>query len=107
MAKYLLQASYKAEGVKGLLSEGGSSRVAAVKKAFKSAGGKLESFYFAFGESDVYLIADVADNATMAGIALNIAATGVVSVKTTVLLTAEEIDAAAQTKAPSYRAPGQ
>jgi uncharacterized protein with GYD domain len=107
MSKYLLQANYKAEGVKGLLAEGGSSRVAAVKKALKSAGGKLESFYFAFGESDVYLICDVPDNATMAAIALNIATSGTVHIKTTVLLTAEELDAAAQTKAPSYRAPGQ
>jgi len=107
MSKYLLQASYKAEGVKGLLSEGGSSRAAAVKKALKSAGGKLESFYFAFGESDVYLICEAPDNATMAAIALNIAASGIVNIKTTVLLTAEEIDSAAQAKAPSYRAPGQ
>lgn len=106
MPKFLLQASYKAEGVKGLLSEGGSARVAAVKKAFKTAGGKLESFYFAFGDSDVYLIADAPDNATMAAIALNVAASGSVAIKTTVLLTPEEIDAAAQAKS-SYRAPGQ
>jgi uncharacterized protein with GYD domain len=105
MPKYLLEATYTKDGVKGLLKEGGSSRVAAVKKAYKSMGAKLESFYFAFGDVDVYVIADVPDNATMAAIALNVGATGTVSVKTTALLTPEEIDKAAK-KTPSYRPPG-
>lgn len=105
MPKYLLEASYASEGVRGLLKEGGSSRQAAVKKAYKSMGAKLESFYFGFGEVDVYVIADVPDNVTMAAIALNVSATGTVRVKTTALLTPEEIDKAAK-KTPSYRPPG-
>jgi uncharacterized protein with GYD domain len=102
MAKYLLQASYTTEGVKGLLKEGGTSRRDAVKKAYRSMGAKLESFYFGFGETDV----DVPDNATMAALALSVSASGTVNVKTTALLTPEEIDKAAK-KTPSYRPPGQ
>jgi len=106
MPKYLLQATYVGDGTKGLLKEGGSSRRAAAEKAVKSVGGSLEAFYFAFGETDVYAIAEVPDNASMAAIALTISASGAVSVKTTVLLTPEEIDKAVK-MAPSYRAPGQ
>jgi uncharacterized protein with GYD domain len=106
MAKYLLQASYTTDGVKGLLKEGGTSRRDAVKKAYRSMGAKVESFYFGFGETDVYVIADVPDNATMAALALNVSASGLVSVKTTALLAPEEIDKAAK-KTPSYRPPGQ
>jgi uncharacterized protein with GYD domain len=69
-------------------------------------GAKVESFYFGFGETDVYVIADVPDNATMAALALNVSASGLVSVKTTALLAPEEIDKAAK-KTPSYRPPGQ
>ena len=106
MPKYLLQASLTAEGVKGLLKEGGSSRRATVKKAFKSVGGTVESFYFGFGETDVYVIADVPDNVSMAAMALTVSASGIVKVKTTALLTPEELDAAAK-KTPSYRPPGK
>ena len=105
MPKYLLQASYLAEGVKGLLKEGGTGRHAAVKKAFKSVGGKVEGFYFGFGETDVYVIADVPDNASMAAVALTVAATGTVRVTTTALMTPEEVDKAVK-KSPSYRPPG-
>jgi len=106
MPKYLTQANYVGEGVKGLLKEGGSSRRAAVEKLFKSAGGKLETFYYAFGETDLYVIADMPDNASMAAVALMVAASGVINLKTTVLMTPEELDNAAK-KTPSYRAPGK
>lgn len=56
MAKYLIQATYSAAGVKGLLKEGGSSRRAAVAKAVAGIGGKLESLYYAFGKVDCYII---------------------------------------------------
>lgn len=106
MAKYLIQANYVGEGVKGLLKEGGSSRRAQVEKLFDSQGGSVESFYYAFGETDLYVIADAPDNATMAALALSITATGAVTLKTTVLLTPAEVDAAAK-KTPAYRPPGQ
>jgi uncharacterized protein with GYD domain len=106
MPKYLIHANYVGDGVKGLLKEGGTSRRAATEKAVKSLGGALEAFYYAFGETDAYAIVDVPDNASMAAIALTAGASGAVAVKTTVLLTAEEVDEAVK-KVPSYRPPGQ
>ena len=106
MPKYLFQSNYVGEGVKGLLKEGGSSRRAAVEKAAKSMGGKLETFYFAFGEVDAYVIVDLPDNAAAAALALTVSASGAAVAKTTVLMTPEELDNAAK-RTPSYRPPGQ
>ena len=94
MPKYLIQANYVGDGVKGLLKEGGTSRRAATERAIKSLGGTLEAFYYAFGETDAYAIVDVPDNTSMAAIALTAGASGAIAVKTTVLLTAEELDEA-------------
>lgn len=105
MAKYLIEANYVGEGVKGLLKEGGSSRRDAVEKLLSSVGGKVESFYYAFGDTDAYVVVDVPDSVTAAAVALTVAASGTVTLKTTVLLTPEEIDAATK-KSPAYRAPG-
>ena len=105
MSKYLIQASYTAEGAKGLLKEGGTARRAVVEKLLEGLGGHLEAFYFAFGEDDVYLIADGPDNATSAAMSLTISASGAVRTKTIVLLTPEEMDQAAK-KTVKYRPPG-
>jgi uncharacterized protein with GYD domain len=105
MPKYLFQASYTPQGVEGIRSKGGSSRRDAVAAVADGLGGSLESFYFAFGESDVYTVVDLPDNETATAIALTVNASGAVAVKTTVLLTPEEVDAAARRSAP-YRAPG-
>jgi uncharacterized protein with GYD domain len=105
MAKYLIEASYVGEGIKGLLKEGGSSRRQAVDKLLASVGGKVESFYFGFGDVDAYVVADVPDNVAAAAIALTVGASGEVKVKTTVLMTPEEVDQATK-KSPAYRAPG-
>lgn len=106
MPKYLIQANYVGEGVKGILKEGGTSRRAAAEKLVKSLGGTVEAFYFAFGETDVYVIADLPDNVSMASIALTISSSGAVTARTTVLMTPEEVDQAVK-KTPSYRPPGQ
>jgi uncharacterized protein with GYD domain len=105
MPKDLIVASYPAEGVKGLQSAGGSSRREAVSAAVETVGGSLESFHFGFGDSDAYVIVELPDNESAAAVLLTVNATGGVATKTTVLLTPEEIDAAAQ-KSVSYRAPG-
>ena len=105
MPKYLIEANYVGEGIKGLLKDGGSVRRATVEKLFKSVGGTIEAYYYAFGDSDLYIIADLPDNATAAALVLTVTATGTVTVKTTVLLPPEEIDQAAK-KTPTYRAPG-
>jgi uncharacterized protein with GYD domain len=106
MPKYLLQANYVGDGIKGLLKEGGTRRRAAAEAAVKSVGGTMESFYFAFGETDAYVVVDVPDHVTMAALALTITASGVVATRTTVLMTPEEVDAATG-KEPDYRAPGR
>ena len=62
MPKYLIQASYTADGVQGLLKDGGLKRRAAAEQAIKGLGGRLEAFYFAFGDTDVFAIADAPDN---------------------------------------------
>lgn len=106
MSKYLVQASYTADGVKGLAKDTASGRRAAVVHAIESLGGKLENMYFSFGEYDVLAIFDLPDNAAAARFALRAAGTGQVSVKTTPLLTPEEVDKALL-KTVDYRAPGQ
>lgn len=106
MPKFLFEAHYTAEGAKGLAKEGGSGRRAAIAKAAESAGGKLESFHFAFGGSDAYVILDLPDNVTAAALALAVNQGGLASTKTVVLLTPEEVDAACK-KTISYRQPGK
>jgi uncharacterized protein with GYD domain len=106
MPKYLLQASYSVEGIKGLRKEGGTARRAAAEQLVKSLGGTVESFYYAFGDADVYTVIDMPDHASMSAAALAIGASGAVTGKTVVLMTAEEVDAATK-KTPTYRAPGQ
>ena len=106
MAKYLIEANYIDDGIKGLLKEGGTSRRAAVEAAAKTVGGSVDAFYYAFGETDAYVIIDMPDSVTSAALALTIAASGTVTLRTTTLLTPEDIDQAAK-KSPSYRPPGQ
>jgi uncharacterized protein with GYD domain len=106
MPKYLVQANYVGEGIKGLLKDGGTGRRAAVEKLFSSVGGKIEAFYYAFGDTDLFIIADVPDNVSAAALSLTVNAVGAATARVTVLLTPEEIDAAAK-KTPSYRPPGQ
>ncbi|HXK03295.1 MAG TPA: GYD domain-containing protein [Verrucomicrobiae bacterium] len=105
MAKYLIEGSYTAEGLRGLAKDKASGRTAAVEAAIGGLGGKLECIYYAFGENDVYLICEFPDNATAAAIGLAVGASGMVRTKTTVLLSVGEVDAALA-KTVAYRAPG-
>jgi uncharacterized protein with GYD domain len=105
MPRYLFAASYTLDGVRGVQSGGGSARRDAVAKAAESVGGRLESFDFAFGGHDAYVIADAPDNAAAAAIALTVNGSGGATVATTVLLTPAEIDEAAK-RSVSYTPPG-
>ncbi len=105
MAKYLIKASYTLQGTKGLLKEGGSSRRAAVKQMIEGLGGKLEAFYYALGETDVFVIFDLPDVQSAAALSLVVNAAGGAQVSTTPLLTPEDIDAASK-KSVVYRSPG-
>jgi uncharacterized protein with GYD domain len=105
MAKYMLKASYTVEGTKGLVKEGGSARRATVQKTIEGLGGRLECFYYTFGEPDAFAIVDVPDMVNIVAVSLAINATGGARVSTTVLLTPEQVDEAAK-KSVSYRPPG-
>ena len=105
MPKYLIQASYTADGLKGVLEKGGSSRRDVVQSVAEEQGGSLEAFYFAFGDADVYVIIDMPDNATVASVAMTVSASGAVNAKTVVLLSAEEVDEASK-KTVHYSPPG-
>jgi uncharacterized protein with GYD domain len=106
MPKYLVQAQYTPEGIHGLVNDSASGRRADVQSAVKAVGGKVEVFYYAFGDYDVYTILDLPNDVTAAALSLTISGSGAVRVKTTPLLTVEDVDKALdiQTK---YRAPGE
>ena len=106
MPKYLIQVSYTAEGAKSVQKDGGTKRRKIAQTLVESVGGRMEAFYFAFGASDVYVIADMPDNVSAASAGLTLAVTGAVNAKTTVLITPEEMDQAVK-KSPTYTAPGR
>lgn len=105
MAKFLIQASYTAAGARGLLKDGGSGRKTAVAKAVEGLGGKLESFYYALGQTDAFLVVDAPDTVAAVALSLTVNSTGAVRTTMTPLLTVEEMDAACK-KTVGYRAPG-
>jgi uncharacterized protein with GYD domain len=101
-----MQVSYNADGVKGLVKDGGSKRRAVADTLMQSLGGKIESFYYAFGDTDVFVIADMPDNAAAAAASLALGGSGAVTNKVTVLLTAAEVDQAVK-KTGTYTPPGR
>ena len=105
MPKFLIKASYAADGVRGLIKDGGTKRRAVVQKLIEGMGGKLEAFYYAYGEDDAVIIADLPDAGTGLAISLTVNASGAVRLTTTPLITPEEIDAASK-KTIDYKAPG-
>ena len=105
MPKYLLEVNYTLDGVRSVKAQGGSARRAAAEAAATSVGGKIDDFYFAFGGTDVFVIADFPDNVAAAAVALAVSAGGGATSRTTVLLTTDEVDKAAGT-AVGYRPPG-
>jgi len=106
MPKYLLQARYTSEGIQGLVRDSASGRRADVTAAVKALGGKVEAFYYAFGEDDVITLLDLPDNTSAAALGLTVSGTGAVRIITTPLLTVEEVDQALEIRT-KYRAPGK
>jgi uncharacterized protein with GYD domain len=106
MAKYLFQATYTAEGIKGLEKDKASGRKAALSKAIEGLGGKLEAFYLCFGEHDWVLLADLPDNSSATAFSLAVSGSGLLRTTTIPLMSAEETDRAFQKKA-AFQAPGQ
>ena len=105
MPRYLFRARYTQEGIKGVIKEGGTSRLTAVNELLQSVGGKAEAQYWAFGEDDYLVIAELPDNVAAAAVAGAVSASGAASVSTTVLLTADEIDQVGR-RTIEYRPPG-
>ncbi len=106
MAKYLYHGSYTKKGLEGLLKEGGSKRREAAEQVFRSLGGKLEAYYFAFGDNDFYVVADLPDNVSSAAASMVVNVSGGITVNTVVLMTPEEVDAAVK-KTVDFRPPGE
>ena len=105
MPKYLISANYTAEGMDGVRTAGAKSRVDAVSTMLEAMGGSLESFHFAFGDTDVFVIAEVPDDEAAAAIAIAINSSGAVSTRTTKLLTVEQVDEALR-RSVDYSRPG-
>jgi len=105
MPKYLISANYTAEGMDGVRASGAKSRVDAVSTMLEAMGGRLDSFHFAFGDTDVFAIAEVPDDEAAAAVAIAINSSGSVSIRTTKLLTVEQVDDALG-RSVSYQKPG-
>ena len=105
MPKFMAKAHYNADGARALMKEGGSSRVAAVTKAAKAIGGKVESFYFAYGGDDAFVIVDVPNEAAALALSLAVNASGTVTLEMVPLITPKQMDDAAKITV-KYRAPG-
>jgi len=106
MPKFLIEASYTAEGFKGLQKDKAAGRTQAVKNALKAVDGQLECLYWCLGDRDAIAIVDLPNTVAASALASSISATGLVRTRTTALLTAQEIDAALA-KTVSYQAPGR
>jgi uncharacterized protein with GYD domain len=106
MAKYLFKVRYTGEGLQGVMSKGGSARRAAADDLAKNLGGGVESFHFAFGDDDAYVICDLPDNRAAATVAMTVSSSGLVSVTTVPLLTVDDVDAIAAGRKQEYSAPG-
>ena len=107
MPHYFIKGSYTAEGAKGLLAEGGSSRIAQATALLESVGGTVECFYFAYGADDIIGVCEMPDTASAAAVSLAVSSTGMVNVCLTPLITPGELDAAAEIAAGlAYRPPG-
>src|SRR5215472_10960077 len=106
MPKYLIQGSYSQQGLNGMLKEGGSKRREAAEQIINATGGRLEAYYYAFGNNDFVIIADLPSNVDAAAVSLAVNASGAVESRATVLITPEEVDQATK-KTAKYRPPGK
>ena len=107
MPKFLFTASYTKDGIAGILREGGSSREKAIQTLVDSVGGTVETMYWAFGETDFFLITDLPDAIAAGALSTKVAVTGIASVKTTQLLSADDVDKiVSRAQSVDYRPPG-
>ena len=105
MPKYLFYGSYTPQGYKGLMEEGGSARIEVSKRALGSVGGSLESFHYANGEQDFYIIVNLPDHIISTAVTLVGNASGAFRIHAVPLLTPEEMDEAIKLKV-DFQPPG-
>jgi uncharacterized protein with GYD domain len=105
MPKYLISANYTPEGMAGVRAAGAKSRVDAVTTMIEAMGGRLDSFHFAFGDTDVFVIVDAPDDEAAAAVSIAINGSGAVRTRTTKLLTVEQVDEALR-RTVDYQPPG-
>jgi uncharacterized protein with GYD domain len=106
MPKYLFKVRYTSEGLEGVMNAGGSARRAVASDLAKTLGGEVESFHFAFGDDDAYVICDLPDNMAAATLAMTVSSSGRVAISTTPLITVDEVDAIASASRLEYAPPG-
>ena len=106
MPKYLFKARFTGEAIQGVMTSGGSARRTAADDLAKNLGGAVESYHFAFGDDDAYVICDLPDNKAAATLAMTVSSSGRVSVTTVALMTVEELDAIAAGPMLEYSPPG-
>ena len=105
MAKYLVSVSYTHEGAKGVRQDGGTKRQHVVREAVEGFGGTLETFYFAMGDKDAFVIVDLPDAIAAAALSVAVAASGGARCSSVPLLSPEDMDKACSKKT-AYKAPG-
>ena len=105
MGKYMMRANYTQAGLAGLMKEGGTGRRRALTEAVEGVGGRMESFYYVFGDRDLLMIAEFPDEASAVSVSLAVGAAGALEVDVTVLIEPEAIDEAVKKSVP-YRLPG-
>lgn len=94
MSHYLLRFQFKDTTAKNLVAHP-QDRTAPARSLVEGFGGKLNSYYFCFGEYDGVGIAEFPDNVSAAACSMTAASTGAFAkFETMPLLTAKEAEAA-------------
>jgi len=90
MAKYAVIGGYTAEAWSKMIDNPGD-RVAAVQKVAQAAGGKLEQFFWSFGDDDYLAIIDAPDDISAAAVSIAVGSSGSLrNLRTIKLITLDE-----------------
>ena len=108
MGRYLVQASYTSDAWAAMVDRP-EDRSLPVRRMVERAGGRLDSFYLAFGDADVVAIIDLPDDVAAAAVSIAASAGGgIKSIKTTPLISSEDAVAALdRARAFEYEPPGE
>ncbi len=105
MPKFMIRGNYTAEGLKGLQKDKASGREKAVATACTALGGKLDAFYYALGDDDLFVVVDLPSHVQVAAICVAVGASGMFHTRSMPLLTVAEMDQALS-QGTNYRPPG-